>query len=160
MTKPKTETTTAAIINFYTFTPQVLSRHIGSFLNGDGGILCFGVRKTGVIYGDEISRKEEDNLKLIIDEIFKKMTPHVPTDTYRVTFTPVVGTSFRRGDGHKEATILQVLEIRVAPGDPFSLYEDQNHEVSKFLPRMIGAVTLGFSWNIALSVAFQHFKFT
>ena len=77
-----------------------------------------------------------------------------------MTFTPVVGTSFRRGDGRKEATILQVLEIRVAPGDPFSLYEDQNHEVSKFLPRMIGAVTLGFSWNIALSVAFQHFKFT
>lgn len=114
---------------------QVLARHVGSFLNGDGGILCFGVRKTGVIYGDEISRKEEDNLKLIIDEIFKKMTPHVSTDTYRVTFTPVVGGSYRRHNRYKEATKLQVLEIRVAPGDPFSLYEDQNHEVSNFLPQ-------------------------
>ena len=90
------------------------------------------MRKTGVIYGDVITRKEEDNLKLIIDEIFKKMNPHVQTDTYRVTFTPVVGSSFGRrygGYGVMGATKLQVLEIRVAPGDPFSLYEDQSHEV-------------------------------
>ena len=108
--------------------PQTISRDVGSFLNGDGGILCFGVRKTGVIYGEEINRKEEDNLRLLIDEIFKKMSPHVPTDTYRVTFTPVRGSSFNRQ--HNEATKLLVLEIRVAPGNPFALYEDLNHEVS------------------------------
>ena len=109
---------------------QVLSRYIGSFLNGEGGILCFGVRKTGVIYGETITRREEDNLRLVIDEIFKKMHPHVPTDKYRVTFTPVLGSSFRRWDGVKEATMKLVLQIRVAAGDPFSLYEDFNHEVS------------------------------
>ena len=86
------------------------------------------MRKTGVIYGEEINRKEEDNLRLLIDEIFKKMSPHVPTDTYRVTFTPVRGSSFNQR--FNEATKLQVLEIRVAPGDPFALYEDLNHEVS------------------------------
>lgn len=86
------------------------------------------MRKTGVIYGDKINRKEEDNLRLIIDEIFKKMSPHVPTDTYRVTFTPVRDNSFNRR--YNEATKLQVLEIRVAPGDPFALYEDLHHEVS------------------------------
>ena len=58
------------------------------------------------------------------------MHPHVSTDKYRVTFTPVLGSSFRRQDGVKESTKLQVLEIRVAAGDPFSLYEDHKHEVS------------------------------
>ena len=107
----------------------MLARYVGSLINGDGGILCFGVRKTGVIYGENINRKEEDNIRLVIDEIFKKMHPHVPTDGYRVTFTPVLGSAYRRYDGVKEVTKQQVLEVRVAPGDPFSLYEDQNHEV-------------------------------
>lgn len=78
-----------------------------------------------------MSRREEDNIRLLIDEIFKKMHPHVPTDGYRVTFTPVLGSAYRRRDGVKEVTKLQVLEVRVARGDPFSLYEDCNHEVSQ-----------------------------
>lgn len=108
---------------------QLLSRYIGSFINGDGGILCFGVRKTGVIYGESITRREEDNIKQLLDDIFKRMHPHVQTDGYRVTFTPVLGSSYYRGDRIKETTKLYVLEIRVAPGDPFSLYEDYNHDV-------------------------------
>ena len=107
-----------------------MSKYIGSFINGDGGILCFGVRKTGVIYGDNISRKEEDCIRLVIDETFKKMHPHVPTDSYRVTFTPVLTSSRYQRDGRKDTAKPHVLEVRVAPGDPFSLYEDLNHEVS------------------------------
>ena len=122
-------------------TPQLLSKEIGSFINGDGGILCFGVRKTGVIYGDSISRKEEDLIRLLIDETFKKMHPHVATNGYRVTFTPVLKSSHSRCDGGKDTRKLHVLEVRIAPGDPFSLYEDLNHEVS-----------CGWSWHGAVAM--------
>ena len=73
------------------------------------------------MYGAEISRKEEDNLKLIIDEVFKKFRPIVEPQNYRVTFTPL-----RQGS---EWNARVVLEIRVQAGDQYEMYEDYNHEV-------------------------------
>ena len=72
------------------------------------------------MYGDFISRREEDQLKLTIDDVFKKFRPMVKTSQYRVTFTPV--------DSCQEAHRV-VLEIRVQAGSHGELYEDMNHEV-------------------------------
>ena len=72
----------------------------------------------GSIYGNKIKRKEEDNLKLVIDNVFKKFHPMVDPHTYRVTFTPVA----RYLD-------VMVLEIRIQPGD-HAMYEDIYHQVS------------------------------
>ncbi len=96
-----------------------------SFLNSDGGILAFGVRPSGVIYGEKITRREEDHLKCAIDEAVKRIIPYVSSNKYSVSFTPVKGRHF----DDKPNTVRQVLEIRVTPGEPYELYEDSRHEV-------------------------------
>ena len=78
---------------------------------------CFA----GTVYGSEISRKEEDNLKLIIDDVFKKFRPIVEPQNYRVTFTHLRQWS--------EWNARVVLEIRVQAGDQYEMHEDYNHEV-------------------------------
>ena len=94
-------------------------------LNSNGGILAYGVRQTGVIYGETINRNEEDALKCTIDETVKRISPCVRYDQYVVKFTPVCGSHFMNHSRYKR----QVLEVKVAPGDPFELYEDQRHQV-------------------------------
>ena len=96
-----------------------------SFLNTKGGILAFGVRASGVIYGEKISRREEDILKCSIDEAVKKINPCVYFNKYNVSFTPVKGHHF---DDDKDV-FRQVLEIRVLQGEPDQLYEDPRHQV-------------------------------
>ncbi len=94
---------------------------IVSFLNSSGGICAFGVGSTGIVYGDLISRHEEDVLKCTIDECVKRTIPSLRCDQYRVKFTPVMEkTHFNQK---------QVLEIKVNPGDAYKLYEDQHHKV-------------------------------
>ena len=45
----------------------------------------------------------------------------------RVSFTPVRVVGSRR-------SALQVLEIRINPGDGFDIYEDMNHQVTQSIP--------------------------
>ena len=78
---------------------------------------------SGTVYGDPLDRKAEDNLKLIIDDIFKKFRPMVEPQNYRVTFTPVSGWY---SAGYKKKVI---VELRIQAGDPHEMYEDFNHEV-------------------------------
>jgi len=96
-----------------------------SFLNSKGGILAFGVRSSGVIYGEQISRREEDTLKCSIDEAVKKINPCVCYNKYSVNFTQVKGRHF----DDVRPVLRQVLEIRVLQGEPDQLYEDPRHEV-------------------------------
>lgn len=91
-------------------------------LNAAGGILVYGVRQNGVIYGERITRKEQDNLNLAIDNIVKRIIPTVGLEMYNVSFVPV--------DGVKDEQDLQVLMIRVQPGEAYQLYEDPQHEVT------------------------------
>ena len=74
---------------------------------------------TGAIYGCEMSRKEEDNVKLTIDNVFKKFEPMVEPESYRLTFTPVESRGLN----------LRIIEIRVNRGDPCEMFEDMFHEV-------------------------------
>ena len=92
-----------------------------SLLNGDGGIVTYGVRRNGVIYGDRINRKEQDVLThASIDAAIKYIIPYVDGDLYSIHFTDVV----ERGSCEK----LKVVRIKVASA-PYDLYEDKNHEV-------------------------------
>ena len=75
------------------------------------------------MYGDPLPRKEEDNLKLVIDDVFKKFKPMVHPQRYRVSCTPLGGGGGYRGEPRV------VVEIRVQAGDDYEMYEDQNHEV-------------------------------
>ena len=93
-----------------------------AMLNAAGGILVYGVRQNGVIYGERITRKEQDNLNLAIDNIVKRIIPTVGLEMYNVSFVPV--------DGVKDEQDLQVLMIRVQPGEAYQLYEDPQHEVT------------------------------
>ncbi len=89
----------------------------------------YGVRPTGVIYGEQISRREQDMLNhTTIDETVKRIIPVVAVGMYRVTYTDVVDIPDSPSKAPKR---FQVLEIRVEPGRPYQLYEDQNHEVSE-----------------------------
>ena len=45
----------------------------------------------------------------------------------RVSFTPVRTRS-------TSASALQVVEIRVNPGDEYEIYEDMNHQVTQSIP--------------------------
>ena len=44
----------------------------------------------GKIYGEGISRKEEDNLRCIIDEILKRMHPFVSPSRYRSKYYNII----------------------------------------------------------------------
>ena len=103
----------------------------------------------GTVYGDPLPRKQEDNMKLVIDEIFKKFRPMVPPQRYRVTCTHLGG----RYHGSDQRV---VVEIRVQAGVDFEMYEDYNHEVgvaegvvSASGDAFIGHVS-SFKWNLEM----------
>ena len=104
---------------------QLVGKYVVSMLNSTGGIIAFGVRNTGIIYGEWIARREEDVLKCTIDEAVKRINPCVRYDQYLVKLTPVNGQHFMDYSQYPR----KVLEIKVAQGDPHELYEDLNHEV-------------------------------
>lgn len=93
-----------------------------ALLNAEGGILVYGVRPNGIVYGERISRHEQDVLNNTIDNVVKRIIPSVGLDMYRVVFLPAID---RDRDADDKA--LQVLTIKVEPGN--SLYEDLNHKV-------------------------------
>lgn len=64
----------------------------------------------------------------------------------RVSFTPV------RVVGSRSASALQVVEIRVNPGDKYEIYEDMNHQVIQSIPLDV-AMTMLCSFRL-LSQAF------
>ncbi|CAI8029105.1 Schlafen-like protein 1 [Geodia barretti] len=101
---------------------RVVAKEIGSFLNGKGGILCFGCRTNGTVYGESLPRWEEDKMKLVIDDVFKRFRPMVEPQRYRVTCTHV---SRRYWTPDTSRT---VVEIRVQAGDDHEMYEDIYHK--------------------------------
>ncbi len=97
---------------------------------------------SGVIYGEKITRKEEDNIRLVIDEVLKRFHPMVKPQNYRVTFTPVES---------RRETSRCVVEIRLAPGETGELYEDMYREVLGREQEGDG-VTMSFQVIIAFDV--------
>lgn len=58
--------------------------------NSASPISLSSLRHLGKIYGEAISRKEEDNLRCIIDEILKRMHPFVSPSRYRSKYYNVI----------------------------------------------------------------------
>ncbi|XP_019849549.1 PREDICTED: uncharacterized protein LOC109580615 isoform X2 [Amphimedon queenslandica] len=102
---------------------KITSRIVCSFLNGSGGILCFGCRSNGRIYGEKINRKEEDNIRLLIDDTMKRFHPFISPSHYRINFITV------KSRYNTSSAPNCVLEIKVEKGDPHELYETEYHEV-------------------------------
>lgn len=117
-------------------------------LNGDGGIIMYGVRTNGIVYGEKISRKEEDNLKNTIDTAMKRIIPYVGGDKYKVKFIKVSENDHRSS---LQAASHQVLKIKVEPGDPYEMYEDPNHEVIRTSPWSKNSNLPGHNSNRGLS---------
>lgn len=78
-----------------------------------------------------MNRKEEDNIKLVIDNVFKRFRPIVEPKQYRVTFT-TLKERYGTFEGRKV-----VIEIRIQAGDQFEMYEDLNHEVRSLTDQRI-----------------------
>ena len=100
---------------------QVIGQNVVSLLNGDGGIIAFGLRQNGVIYGEKISRSEEDKLQCLVDSAVKRIQPCVRVKQCRIHYIPVHDPIGNENQDRK------VLEIKVESGK--TLYEDRNHEV-------------------------------
>ena len=99
-----------------------------SLLNAHGGIIAYGVRPSGIIYGEEINRREQDMLNhTVIDEAAKRIIPAVPGAMYSVQYVPVDMPPLESGEIPPK--MRKVLLIRIEPGKPYQLYEDMNHEV-------------------------------
>jgi hypothetical protein len=99
-----------------------------SLLNGDGGILTYGVRSNGMIYGERINRREQDVLTVSsVDGAIKRIIPCVECELYSINFSDVAGVpSLDRYDYHN---IFKVVVIKVARGRQDLIYEDINHNV-------------------------------
>lgn len=93
-------------------------------MNASGGVLVYGVRPNGVIYGEDmINRKEKDMLfHGAIDEALKRIIPNVGLEAYKPLFHEVVC------DGPEEKRT--VLEIKVdGKSRRAEVYEDIRHNV-------------------------------
>ncbi|XP_065897914.1 uncharacterized protein [Dysidea avara] len=100
-----------------------VKREVGSFLNGSGGILAFGVRSNGTILGNRLTRKDEDNFKLAIDKIMIGFHPIVKPTMYKLTVDSVLQTTASwTGE-------LYLILLKVNKGEKYSLYEDGDHDV-------------------------------
>ncbi len=96
-----------------------------ALLNGRGGIICYGARPRGMVYGLSIDRKLEDICKNEIDYGMRCIQPTLEPEKYSVKFFPVVGY------GEDKCRPLQVVEIKVSSGDPYMLYDDKFGNVSQ-----------------------------
>ena len=58
--------------------------YIGAFLNTCGGVIHFGVRKTGRVVGVSCTRTQEDSYRLELDNVVKFFQPKVSPTLYRL----------------------------------------------------------------------------
>ncbi|XP_028404921.1 uncharacterized protein LOC114527466 [Dendronephthya gigantea] len=83
-----------------------IARAACAFLNaGRGGTVYLGVKKTGLVYGVEVSRKQRDRLRCGVDEIMGEFQPAVRYDKYQVNFVPVA----EEGSGHEIRRSIEII---------------------------------------------------
>lgn len=87
---------------------DIVGKYVSGFLNSaEGGALYFGVNNEGEVKGIHCPRAKEDDFRLLIDGVIKKLNPPVFTDVYAIHFMPIM-----MNDGQLSGT-LQVLMIEV-----------------------------------------------
>ena len=84
--------------------------YANAFLNGEGGMLCFGIEDTGVVTGVKLGRKERDDVQRRLGQIVKEFYPAVDPSLWQIEFAPILGTD-------DVPTIdLFVIELRISKG--------------------------------------------
>ncbi|XP_022092831.1 uncharacterized protein LOC110980450 isoform X2 [Acanthaster planci] len=68
--------------------------YAGAFLNTCGGVIHFGVKKTGRVMGVSCTRSQEDSYRLEVDDVMKFFQPKVSPSLYRLDFIPIVSPQF------------------------------------------------------------------
>lgn len=64
--------------------------YMNALLNMEGGTLFFGIKKSGLVSGILLSRKNRDDIRLRIDNLVASYTPQVDPHLIRVEFIPVI----------------------------------------------------------------------
>ncbi|XP_071481221.1 schlafen-like protein 1 [Diadema antillarum] len=109
---------------------KTVSRYVCAFLNSSGGALMLGVDDRGNVTGTPMTHRQEDDVRLAIDDTIKKFDPPVLPQMYSVLFIPVLD--------HDEGTLndcaaedcdFKVIKLIVKPGRPDTLYSAPGGEV-------------------------------
>eukprot|EP00117_Sycon_ciliatum_P038695 scpid92853/ scgid28711/ len=113
---------------------RVIMTNAVASLNSHGGKIYFGVTREGIVEGCVVNRETTDHYQLICDDVFSKIQPIVPRQSFRVEFLPVV----MKG----RSTRFQVMCIRVDGGNKSETYWDNsNPNMPKMYLRSKGIVT-------------------
>ena len=92
---------------------------MNGLLNSHGGVIYFGVTTDGIITGVRISRKEEDDFRLAIDQTIGQFLPLVSADLYRLSFITL------KAHHHH----YKIIELKVSVGKVGDIYEDGEAKV-------------------------------
>ncbi|XP_038052005.1 uncharacterized protein LOC119724831 isoform X2 [Patiria miniata] len=95
--------------------------YAGAFLNTCGGVICFGVKKSGRVIGVSCTRAREDAYKLEVDDVMKFFQPKVSPSLYRLDFVPIATLN-------KYEIDWKVISLHVSAG-PDIMYMDASGRV-------------------------------
>ncbi|XP_066268782.1 uncharacterized protein [Branchiostoma lanceolatum] len=108
------------------FSDQV-GKYMGALLNSYGGIVRWGVTRTGLakvkVIGTHCDRKMEDEYKVAVDCVAKGFSPRIDPSLYRLDFVEIL-----RKTTNKPFRDIRVIELRVQAGQEL-LYMDQEQRV-------------------------------
>ncbi|CAH1247358.1 SLFNL1 [Branchiostoma lanceolatum] len=108
------------------FSDQV-GKYMGALLNSYGGIVRWGVTRTGLakvkVIGTHCDRKMEDEFKVAVDCVAKGFSPRIDPSLYRLDFVEIL-----RKTTNKPFREIRVIELRVQAGQEL-LYMDQEQRV-------------------------------
>ncbi|XP_041479183.1 schlafen-like protein 1 [Lytechinus variegatus] len=102
---------------------QIVARYVCAFLNSSGGTLMFGVDDKGNVQGTPMSHKQEDDVRLAIDQIIKKFDPPVLPQMYNISFIPVHDpTNGVNNRTSGDENVLKVIKLNIDSGRANTLY--------------------------------------
>ncbi|XP_078665288.1 uncharacterized protein LOC144907791 [Branchiostoma floridae x Branchiostoma belcheri] len=101
--------------------------YMGAMLNSYGGIVRWGVSRTGLakvkVIGTHCDRKLEDEYKVALDCVAKGFSPRIDPSLYRLDFVEIL-----RKSTNQPFREIRVIELRVQAGQEL-LYMDQEQKV-------------------------------
>ncbi|KAM4699014.1 schlafen-like protein 1 isoform 1-T2 [Discoglossus pictus] len=100
-------------------------KHMCAFLNSEGGSLYVGVQDSGTVVGMQLTEKDEENIRLMVDTVMNSFKPPVPPELYTLDFLPVIKPGI-------SGMYLKVIRLTVrtpAEVGETSLYETDDGEV-------------------------------
>ncbi|XP_019628607.1 PREDICTED: uncharacterized protein LOC109473162 [Branchiostoma belcheri] len=106
---------------------EQVGMYMGAMLNSYGGIVRWGVSRTGLakvkVIGTHCDRKLEDEYKVALDCVAKGFSPRIDPSLYRLDFVEIL-----RKSTNQPFREIRVIELRVQAGQEL-LYMDQEQKV-------------------------------